>query len=589
MAKTPKVINDAVAQTVEKIGAATAEAMKNMDMSDLPKGQSKGFGTLKELADTYEIVDVFIYRYNEPVKGSESPAFFTEFKGQPIQAVMAERPEVLCKREGGGGLYTVEVVSDDGRHKVVFPKLRVSGNPLPIPRSDAEAASMMGYIGGNGGLPTTVSSGKSSSLDPMVRLIEAQFKAMQSDKKVTNPLNDMMMMAMFQKMQDAPAVAAAASPQQSDYTRKLEEKIAEMDRRLEQQQAQVREQQLLNEMQKQKSEWEAKFNEMKALMSQSSEKSELRRLEEKIENSGSKTNSTTDLITTLLTTSQNDKNSTQALFLGLLDKMAGQKDTGYQDLAKTMTEQTLTNLNILTQMAQANMLGGAAGGATPADVLMKVFEGIEKTATAYIAGMSEEEEEEEELPERRVSIELQQRAEENRRLQAASQAASQEQQEQKPEESEEEEEPQVTQEQLLEFLSVLTEDQIPDEAKVTEDELARLKSSSSWRSMLKALREQSDCKEATARLFAIAESGDRLARRFMTYPVFVGWQVMTPMGFGDMVAPLTQDILQFWAFINEENGNPNEWCPSYRPIKEKAPAPAKTEAKTDAKAPNPAE
>jgi len=568
MAKTPKAVSDAVAKTVEDIGKATAEAVKNMDPDSLGgKGQSKGFTTLKDMASAYETVDVFIYRYNEPVKGSEAPAFFVEFRGQPIHAVMSERPEILCKREGGGGLYKVEVVSDDGRHKVEFNKLRVAGTSLPVARSDMEAASVMGMVGNvAGGLPTNSSSPKSNSMDPLFRILETQMKALNQNKGQTNPMNDMMLMAMFQRMQDQQnAVSTPKSAAETETTRKLEEKLSEMERKLEQQQAQAREQQLLAQIAKQNSDWEAKFNKLESTITQSSERSEFKRIEEKIESAKNASNPMTELMTTLLATSQNDKTATQTLFLNLMDKMASKGDSGYQDIIRTMTEQTMTNLNLMTQMAQSGLLGGS-GGTTAADVLMKAFEGVEKAATAYIAGMDEEEEEELEEREAGQAQIMAERAEEHRQLQAAQQEQEQGQ-EQGQKQEQQEADPKQVQESLLEFLAELTPDKIPAEARVTEDELVRVKASQGWRSMLKALREMATPKEATARLYALAEANDKVARRFMTYPVFVGWQILTPLGFGDMVAPVTLDILAFWEFIEEGDGDPNEWCDTYKPVK----------------------
>jgi len=589
MAKVPKAINEALENTYKEVGRVAAEAIKNADKGG-SKGTSKAFESLAEMASQYETVDVMIYRYTEPVKGAEKPAFFTKLPSQPIDDIRAQPPELLCKQEGGGGLYKVDVRSQDGRQTITLAdKLRISGPSLPTARSDAEANAALSAMGlfpsVSAGLPTSAGQNKSQSTEGLlVDLLKATVKGHHSGKPEGGvSLQDLMPLILLSRQQQE-----SAAPRPDDSVTRLQEQVRELSAKLEQQQAVTREAELrvqVNQanaaLTRSNAEWERKFNEMQQTILKTTEDSKLQRLEEKLMQQN-KPDSMMEMFGRIYSGSQEDKRSTQEMFLTLLNNLSNKGSSEgtevYQRLMASQTEQTIKQLNLLTQLASSGLIPQGHNDHPGWTMLERVLGGVERAATTYLGGLPEEEEEEEELEERQVAIER--RNEQRRQLQAR----AQEEQEQEPVEQQEPEELKeldyvAIKEAISQTLENLDESKIPSEAKVSEEEAARVKSSQAWRVALKALRDRENCKETTTRFFALAEGGDRLAQKMMAYPLFVVYQLLTPLGFVDRVEPLTLDLIEFWNHV-QHGGDPNEWCETYKPIK-KATTPHGTPVEED--------
>lgn len=250
-----------------------------------------------------------------------------------------------------------------------------------------------------------------------------------------------------------------------------------------------------------------------------------------------------------MTMAREDNKSSQerfdTLMLKLFEKPDGADQTG--KIMNMMMESSVSQLNIMNQIAQSGLLGG--GSEHPVfdlirDGLSSAKEGLETYAKhryGALAGYDEEDEEDEAKP---LPIQVP-----PAQITGRSDEEADEGEGDSPE------------------IGELTDPTTVKQAILSEEELATMEKDHASQQIFKAIK-NGNVHEATARIFGQAQAKKAIHQRWLMTPGPLSAQILVHFGLPEYMLSVPQNIIEFLTFM-QGGGDPNEWSEDYKPIKQK--------------------
>ena len=521
---------------------------------------ASAFSALEKLRQEYETVDMKILRKNTDTNRYE---LFLRKPDMSVDEVMGFDWEATCQDEGGRGDYKVEAwfpPKEGGKAPIrqQIGRFNVGGDmtyPTPmseLKRRQAEGFSPMGMMQSMMGLPSNTINPKgqdSAMMRDMLKYVG------DSSQHQTNNMMNMLGMIMMKDVMGEKAKGPngqGATPEVQLLKEELKQMKADRDRDRDRRELEDR----LRRSEDAQREADRRHQDM------------MRELGAKIDGKGGEKDLTLELMKLrevsgnkgednwlkFMMMSREDNSAAQGRNDALMMKMF-EKPDGIDQSSKIMNmmmENSVSQLNLISQIAQSGLLGGGQdhpvidlvrdGIESARDVLSERFK-----AQGAMAGYEDDDEGETPLPIQAPPTEV------TRGELPEGESAEGEEGEQPPE---------ITPEGLINDPEQL------DQLLLTDDELMSVAKDNAGQQVLKCVS-SGDLRQATARIFALANSGKVPYQKWFMAPGPVSGQILASVGLAKFMLVLPQDMMEFNEFING-GGDPNEWSEEYNPVK-KAP------------------
>lgn len=560
--KAEKEVMQQVKDKVEDTLSDVRKAFRK-DRDDSPDSAYKA---MQALAQEYETVDMKIYR-KQP--DSNKYDHFTERKEMPVEEAASIDWESVCREEGGAGQYRVESWFAPKEPGKPPKKLRIGAFSIggaasyPVAKSEANKGGWFGdMFGMAGGLPTQNWNPNKGSEAAMREAMRGMAKASETQNNNMMNLVGMMMMKEFMGKGDSGSNGKSESSQiealRQEMQRDRERHAQEMQRERERQQTEER----MRRMEEAQREADRRSQD------------QFRQVLDRIDNRGKdkdltlelmkldkiKGDKSEDSLLKFMMMAREDNNAAQQRLDSMMMRLY-EKPDGVDQTSKVMgmmMENSVSQLNLITQIAQSGLLGGnsespwldfareSLGGA-----METIQEHYKAKQAQAIAGLPQGEEGEEDdgtplqmqAPDAEVVGRLEGEAAEG------------------TEEAPDGEQPQYTEQDIL------NDPELVKKLQLTQEELESMERDHATKQIFKALA-QGDVRQATARIYGQANSGKKIHQKWLEIPMIISNQVLSHYGLSEYMFALPQDIVGFVQHVNG-GGDPNEWSEEHKPIKTK--------------------
>lgn len=584
-----KAVADSVPAMTQGIIATVGEVAK-----DMAQAKNDPMSQLASMSKEYQTVIAKIFRVDE--KNPGRPALFTMVPDLSLSDMGALDPPVLCKYEGGGGLWNIIFVSPDSKGKAIaINGIRTEGRHQAIGTTEAKRDGVDKYTGqpiaagGMSALPIVTASPAQSATEIAKMVAETASSAAEREAKRseataatmaataarTDSVLGNVVALMIQQQQTAQQQMMSQHAQQpvaSEETKLLRTMIEGLNSKL----------QYMQEQQA-KAEADTKFSlltaEIKALnekLSETKKGSEISRLEARLaELAQPKVDPMVNVLTTILGTSREDAKANTTMLLEILRNQPDATDR-FAKVQDMLMNSTMAQINMMQQLAAAQ-----GGPQSPAVEIAKM---VAQTAAEFFGSRGGGDDEEEEVEAETAESPALSGITPKQLAAAAPDAADTEEEtaeKETPEDTEEETEENAMEELTPEKIHAEIAAQIAKwdagEAIPEQDEEGRplllsekdLNAAMATSSIDTAIRLLASRKkpvpEVTARLLTLAMANHRIAQHWFQHPLPATYQILRHWdkqpgntGATKRIADLVTDIIAQWAWMEDkdEHGEP---------------------------------